>query len=218
MKQFFLAIGAVSLMAACNNAPDADKAQTGDKAEAAAVTGATYTVDTLMSKVNWIGTKVDGQHQGTFNITSGTVSAESGVITGGSFNINIASILVTDLTEETGKGKLEGHLASADFFNVETYPTAHFEITSVEPYDSTKIKSLLAGATNLISGNLTLKDSTKNVTFPAVISIDDATINATADFNIDRTLWGMNYKGPNNPADWYISKDVNLKLSLKAAK
>lgn len=218
MKQFFLAIGALSMMVACNNAPDADKAQTGEKAAASAATGATYTVDTIMSKVNWIGTKVDGQHSGTFNITSGTVSAQNGVLTGGSFNINIGSILVTDLTEETGKGKLEGHLASADFFNVAAFPNAHFEITAVEAYDSTKIKSLLPGATNLISGNLTLKDSTKNVTFPAVIAIDDATINATADFNIDRTQWGMNYKGPNNPADWYISKEVNLKLSLKAAK
>jgi hypothetical protein len=39
-----------------------------------------------------------------------------------------------------------------------------------------------------------------------------------ADFNIDRTQWGMNYKGPNNPQDWVISKDVNLKVDLKASK
>jgi hypothetical protein len=28
----------------------------------------------------------------------------------------------------------------------------------------------------------------------------------------------MNYKGPNNPQDWFISKEVNLKLDIKAAK
>lgn len=71
---------------------------------------------------------------------------------------------------------------------------------------------LLKDATHTISGNLTLKDSTKNITFPARITMDSATITATADFNIDRTLWGMNYKGPGNPQDWLINKQVNLNL------
>ena len=98
------------------------------------------------------------------------------------------------------------------------YPTAKFEITKVEPFDSTKEKSLLAGATHLISGNLTLKDSTKNVSFPAKVSVADNTLTAEADFNIDRTEWGMSYKGPNNPADWVIKKEVNLKLNIKGGK
>ena len=73
------------------------------------------------------------------------------------------------------------------------------------------------GAIKAIS-NLTLKDSTKNISFPAKITVDSSTVAATADFNIDRTLWGMNYKGPGNPQDWFISKTVNLKLTLTAAK
>jgi hypothetical protein len=39
-----------------------------------------------------------------------------------------------------------------------------------------------------------------------------------ADFDIDRTEWGMNYKGPNNPQNWAIRKEVNIKLNIVARK
>ena len=39
-----------------------------------------------------------------------------------------------------------------------------------------------------------------------------------ADFDIDRTEWGLNYKGPNNPVDWLIRKEVNLKFKIADAK
>ncbi len=73
-------------------------------------------------------------------------------------------------------------------------------------------------ATHTISGNLTLKDSTKNISFPAKVSLEGDKLIANADFNIDRTQWGLNYKGPNNPADWFIRKEVNLKLNIEATK
>ena len=70
----------------------------------------------------------------------------------------------------------------------------------------------------MIQGNLTLKDSTKNISFPAKVTVDANGINAIADLNIDRTLWGMNYKGPNNPQDWFIKKEVHLKINVQATK
>lgn len=218
MKQFLILMTAGSLfLASCGNAPEADKATTADKQEAAATTGNAFSIDTATSKVGWLGSKPTGQHNGTFALSEGTLAADNGTLTGGTFTINIASLKDLDLTGED-KAKLEGHLSSPDFFDVAKYPTAKFEITKVEAYDSTKGASLLPGATHLISGNLTLKDSTKNVTFPAKVSITDAGVDAAADFNIDRTEWGINYKGPNNPQDWVIKKEVNLKLDLKATK
>jgi polyisoprenoid-binding protein YceI len=219
MKKFMIVATAGALfLASCGTTPDADKATTAEKQDAAAAAGETFAVDTNTSAITWTGAKPTGQHSGTFAITEGNLSADNGVITAGNFTINIAGINVTDLTEETGKGKLEGHLASPDFFDVTKFPTAKFEITSVEAYDSTKVTSKLEGATNVISGNLTLKDSTKNVTFPAKVSVTEAGIEAQASFNIDRTQWGLNYKGPDNPQDWVIKKEVNLVLDLKAAK
>ena len=142
-------------------------------------------------------------------------------LTGGSFTINVASLTNNDLASDAdSKGKLEGHLKSPDFFDVAKYPTAKFEITSVAPFvaDSTSKDVVLKDATHTISGNLTLKDSTKNISFPARVTVDANTAAATADFNIDRTMWGMNYKGPDNPQDWVISKTVNIQLRIAATK
>ena len=217
MKRTLFFLLTAGIFAACSSAPKGDEAKTDEKQEAANATGTSFNVDAAASSVDWVGTKPTGQHNGSFKLNGGTLAVENGNITGGSFNIDVNSLSVADLKGEDS-GKLAGHLKSPDFFDTEKYAGAKFEITKVEPYDSTKGSSSLAGATHTISGNLTLKDSTKNVTFPAVVKVDGETLNAEANFNIDRTQWGINYKGPNNPQDWVIRKEVNLKLHIKANK
>ena len=216
MKQLLFALTAGTLiMVSCQSAPDADKAATAEQQEASAAQGENYTIDVAGSTIGWIGTKVGGQHNGTFNLTEGSLIVDGGNITGGSFSIDMASVNVLDLQDDN-KPKLEGHLKSADFFAVDSFPTASFAITEVKPFDAATMTSKLEGATHLISGNLTMRGTTKNVTFPAIVTIEGNTVTAQADFNIDRSEWGVNFKGPNNPADWVIAKEVNLKLDVKA--
>ncbi len=221
MRKLFFPIATIVILASCNNAPKADQAATTDKQAASAATGTLYATDST-SMVTWIGTKVGGSHTGTFSLKEGSLSVKDSTLTGGSILIDIASLNDQDLASDTAKKHmLEGHLKSQDFFDLGKYPTAKFEITGVEPfkYDSVTMKDVvMKDATHTLKGNLTLKDSTKNVSFPAKISISQGKINAVADFNIDRTLWGLNYKGPNNPKDWVVSKTVNLKLNLQATK
>ncbi len=216
MKQTLFAVtAAVLLMAACQNAPQADQAQTTRQQETATATGDTLDIDITGSSIGWVGTKTGGQHNGTFKLSEGMLTVADGNITSGSFNIDIASLQVLDLTGDD-KGKLEGHLKSGDFFQADSFPTAKFEITSVAPFDAAAATSKLAGATHTISGNLTLRGQTNNVSFPAIVKVEGNSVTAVADFNIDRTNWGLSYKGPNNPADWFIAKEVNLKLDVKA--
>jgi polyisoprenoid-binding protein YceI len=218
MKKIAFLFSAVAILAACNNSSDAEKATTTDTQAVQTAEGTPYTIDTATTSVTWTGSKPTGQHTGNFKVTEGTLLVSDNALAGGSFTINVASLTNVDLAGDAeSKGKLEGHLKSPDFFDVAKFPTAKFVITSVEPYvaDST---SLLKDATHLIKGNLTLKDSTKNISFPARVTIDANTAAASADFNIDRTLWGMNYKGPENPQDWVIRKEVNIKLDVKATK
>ena len=221
MKKILLPLAAIVFLVSCNNAPDADKAETGEKETAAAVEGTTYSIDTS-SNVTWHATKANGAHTGTFKIKEGTLAEKNSMLTGGNFVIDVASITNIDLVSDTvNKNKLEGHLKSPDFFDVAKYPTAKFEITGIEPIgtDSVTNKDVkMKDATHTIKGNLTLKDSTKNVSFPAKVSLSGDKLVANADFNIDRTQWGLNYKGPNNPTDWFIRKDVNLKLNISATK
>lgn len=216
MIRLSLVAATLFTLAACN-APKGDKAETTEKQEAASTSGLSYVIDTS-SLVTWTGSKPTGQHTGTFKV-NGTLAVNENNLTGGSFEIDINSLKNLDLKEDDGKSKLEGHLKSADFFDVAKFPKATFEITLVESYsaDSTE-KTAVANSTHRIKGNLTLKDSTKNISFPARISIVASKLTAEANVNIDRTQWGMNYKGPNNPQDWFISKEVNLKLNISASK
>lgn len=220
MKKFIAPVAAVILMAACNNAPEADKATTTEKQEVKAADGTAYVADST-SSVSWTGTKPNGSHTGTFKLKEGSLVAKDGSLTGGSFVIDINSINCTDLAgNEKEKNMLETHLKGDDFFDAAKFPTAKFEITGVEPfkYDSLTMKDVvMKDATHTIKGNFTLKDSTKNISFPAKVTIADGKVAAIADFNIDRSLWGLNYKGQNNPQDWIISKTVNIKLNLSAA-
>ncbi len=213
---FTLMAAGILALGACTTGTDADSATTAEAAEAAETTGAIFQVDTT-STVNFIGTKPNGEHHGTMQVSTGSLSVENGELKGGSFTMDVTSTVIHDL-QGKDKSDLEGHLKSPDFFHIEKWPTSSFTITEVKPYDSTVIKSKLSNPTHIISGNLTLRDSTLNVTFPASVRVNDNNATAQADFNIDRTRWGMNYKGPNNPADFFISKEVNIKIDLKAVK
>ena len=217
MKKINLFLSVVIVLAACTNASNSEKATTTTTQTVQPAEGITYPIDSTTT-VSWTGFKPTGQHDGTFKVNEGALVINGANLTGGSFTIDLNSLNNADMAADAeNKAKLEGHLKSADFFDVAKYPTAKFEITSVEPYVATT-DSNKAGATHLIKGNLTLKDSTKNISFPAKVSVDNTTASAVADFNIDRTLWGMNYKGPENPQDWIISKEVNIKLALTATK
>lgn len=219
-KIIFAAAAFIAFLAACNNAPKADQAVSGEKDSVVVATGTPYTIDSTTT-VTWTGSKPTGSHTGSFKLTAGTLTVKDNQLVGGTFTIDINSMNNTDLaSDKDSKGKLEGHLKSPDFFDVAKYPTAKFEITAVTPFvaDSTNKDVLLKDATHTIKGNLTLKDSTKSISFPAKVTVDAATAAASADFNIDRTEWGMNYKGPDNPQDWVISKTVNIKLNITATK
>ena len=217
MKKITLLLSTVAILAACNNSIDGEKATTTESQSVQTIEGTPYTIDSTTS-VSWTGFKPTGEHTGIFKVKEGTLLVKDNALAGGSFTIDILSLANMDMAKDPeNKGKLESHLKSPDFFDAQKYPTAKFEITSVVPFtpDST---SKIKDATHLIKGNLTLKDSTKNISFPAKVTIDAKTAAAYADFIIDRTIWGLNYKGPENPQDWVIKKEVNIKLDLKATK
>lgn len=166
-----------------------------------------YSVDYTASTIVWKGFKPTGTHNGTINIESGVLNLDNGKINGGTFLIQMNSI-----KESENNKKLEGHLKSADFFDVKKYPSAAFEITGLNEVD---------GKT-MLSGNLTLKDVKNNVTFPINVVNDNDTITLTSDtFTIDRTKWNVQYKSKSIFSDLgekFINDDIELKITVKANK
>jgi polyisoprenoid-binding protein YceI len=166
-------------------------------------------IDTANSKIEWVGKKVTGRHNGTVMIKEGALLTEGGKLTGGEFIIDMTSIKVLDLEGEYN-AKLKGHLMSDDFFSVEKNPTAKFVITSVN-------ESTETDATHFISGDLTIKGITNKITFPATVSQKGDKVTANASFAIDRTKWNVRYGSGSffdGLGDNMIYDDFELTVSL----
>lgn len=202
-----------------NSTPTGDKAVLDSAQQVAELSGRVFSIDQAASSIAWLATHRGGilPRYGTISLIDGSLSVKNKVITAGSFTFDISTIKVdptsTDSSAEKAKD-LENHLKNEDFFNSERYPNAKFEITSVKDYDSTILVAQMDSATNIVSGNLTIKDSTINITFPAKIDIDKKSVLVDAKFKIDRTLWGLNYKAQGDPKDWAISRDLEMTLHI----
>ncbi len=142
------------------------------------------------STLRWDAAKVGGKHNGTVNIKSGRVRANEDVIEEARFVIDMKSIAVEDIQNPTQNQNLVDHLKSDDFFSVDEHPEAVLHITQANPVEDTS-----SGKPNYImQGDLTIKDITNPIEFPAtIVQNDDGTVDASAGFEIDRTLWDVRF-------------------------
>ncbi|OQP58969.1 YceI family protein [Niastella populi] len=219
VKAFLVIAGFIAILTSCGGgSPKGDDATIQEKQETSEATGTQFAVDTNTSTIRFIGYGVGKNHPGKFKISSGTVALANNQITGGSFTIDIKSM---DLEQKGGifDSKLRPHLMSGDFFDADKFGTAKFEITGVQPYtESGSDTSVVAGANYMVSGNFTLKDVTKNISFPAKIDLDGNTLKAKSSFVIDRTQWQMRYGNDKTLGDKFISEKVDVELDLEAKK
>ncbi|MBS7566038.1 YceI family protein [Mucilaginibacter sp. Bleaf8] len=172
-----------------------------------------YKVDTQKSKIEWTGKKVLGSHSGTIKLSSGTITANGKVPTGGTFVIDMNSMENTDLPDAESKGKLLGHLKSDDFFGVSKYPTATFVATKIAP----------AGGNNVnVTGNLTIKGKTEAISFPAKYVQAGNTITVTAnEVKVNRTKYDIKYGSKSffeSIGDKAIDDDFLLNINLVATR
>lgn len=171
-----------------------------------------YKVDTQQSKITWVGRKVTGEHSGTISIVNGKLFWDGKNLKGGSFDIDVASIKNTDLTDEENNQKLVGHLKSDDFFSAEKYPTATLVITKVTPIGQNQSQ---------VKGNLTIKGITKEIQFPATVQETGNQIHAKAKIMVDRTKYDIQYGSGSffeNLGDKAIDNEFELHVNLVAEK
>ncbi|PZR22794.1 MAG: YceI family protein [Flavobacterium psychrophilum] len=137
-------------------------------------------INTSKSKISWVGEKVTGKHEGTISVKDGVLSFKGDKLSGGNITVDMNSIQCTDLKAGEGKEKLEGHLKADDFFGTDKYPTAKIVFKSV------KAKS--AGVYT-VTGDLTIKKTTKPVTFDLTVGKNSA----TTTLKVDRTKYDIVY-------------------------
>lgn len=169
-----------------------------------------FNADTDTSVVFWKGSKPTGDHNGTVKVKSGFFSVSDKGISG-EFDIDMTSIVNLDL--EAGSKyntKLVNHLKSDDFFSVEKFPTASFKVT----------KSEVKGDKTLISGDLSIKGISHEISFLATIHEEGNKLHVKSDtFTIDRSKWNVKYKSTSFFADLgdkFIYDDIELSFDVVA--
>ncbi|QAA80970.1 YceI family protein [Aequorivita sp. H23M31] len=204
----FILAGVVSCK---NNETQAEKEI--EAAAEASETAFEYKIDTNASELKWEGSKPTATHYGTVKLSSGVLLVHDGKIEAGSFEVDMNTIVDEDL-EGDSKSNLEAHLKGTaegkegDFFDVKKYPTANFELTGIE--------------NNIVKGNLTIKDKTNAIEFPAAIVINGDKLTFTSEaIELDRTKWGINYGSKTifpNLGDKFVSDIMKVTISLTADK
>ncbi|WP_027377620.1 YceI family protein [Kaistella palustris] len=176
--------------------------------------GSVYAVDTLNSKIEWRGFKVvksdNTSHFGTIRFESGDVTVKDGKLESGKFVADMTTLTSVDLKDDAENlNKLNTHLKSGDFFEVEKFPTASYEITGVAE------NAAGSDYNTVLDGNLTIKGITKPVQFHANVSVKDGEISiATQPKDVKREDFGVKFQLP--LANGIIKDEVNLQIFIKA--
>ncbi len=192
-------------IAACSNpADDKSKAVTGEAAPAASAPASAekYSINPENSKIEFVGSKVTGSHNGSFGKFSGAIDYAGQPEKS---RVNIAIDLDSLTTDDPN---LTAHLKTPDFFDVAKYPQATFQSTEIKAGGE-------KGATHTVTGNLQMHGVTKSVTFPATIAVTPQAVSVDSSFAINRKDFGINYAGA---ADNLIRNDVVLTLRVRGVK
>jgi polyisoprenoid-binding protein YceI len=197
-KSLFTAAAIALVAASCSN-----------KADETEVTAATsYTVDAAASTVEWKGEVIGVYgHNGTVKLTSGNVEISDSVITGGTFTIDMTSIWPTDSAsykdQDGGRATdLVAHLATDDFFGVDSFPTATFEVVSAE-------------GLNKVNGKLTVKGVTVDEQLEiSNLQVSEAGATFTGTLVFDRQKHGVSWK--HFVKDYVLSDDITITFTVVA--
>lgn len=171
----------------------------------------TYNLDTKATTASWLAKKVTGQHSGGLTVSKGNVIGDGKTITGGKIEFDMNTITCTDLTDKEWADKLVGHLKNDDFFSVAKNPTSTFEITKV---------ALKSGNDYTVTGKLTIKGITNEISFPAMIKMDAKTMVVVAKIMVDRTKFDIKYGSKNfieGIGDKAIDDEFELSVNVVAS-
>lgn len=171
----------------------------------------TWTIDPTHTRIGFnsrhaMVTKV----RGAFNDVSGTA-----VLDLEDTDASHVEVVVRMDSIDTRNEQRDGHLRSADFFDVENYPTMTFRSTHVEEVDDGGF---------IVSGELTIRDTTRPMSIPLSFTgvATDPFGNLRAGFEgtrrIDRRDWGVAWNTPLDAGGLLVSEKITLEFELSLIK
>ncbi len=170
-----------------------------------AIFAQTKKIDAKTSTVSWVGKKVTGQHSGTLAVKDGALVFKNAKLAGGTINVDMTTIAVTDLKAGEGKEDLEGHLKADDFFGTAKFPTAKIVFKTI----ANKSVGIYT-----VTADLTIKGISNPITF----DLSTTSNSATSSLKVDRTKYDIKYGSGSffqNLGDKTISDEFELNVVLK---
>lgn len=177
--------------------------------------GIAYTLDTSNSRIEWKGYKIlkteQTSHFGSLSFNDGLLTVKDGKLQYGLFQADVKSIKNLDLQRDASlQAKLEEHLKSKDFFDVEKYPNATFEITRINPASTGDFNTIL-------EGDLTIKNIKKNIRVHANVMVNDGeVIIASEPTDLKRKDFGLNVEIPLE--NGILHDDFTIQIMVKAKR
>ncbi len=148
-----------------------------------------YVIDVRESLIEWVGRNPNTRHYGTVRLSGGDMTGRDNRFSG-HCEIDMASLENTNLAGDELQPILVSHLKSDDFFFTSHFPTAAFRIEEARPFDEMQ----LSAPNYEVVGALTLRSISQDMCFLATFNQNDrGDLLAEAHFDIDRTLWNVNY-------------------------
>jgi len=163
------------------------------------------------SELIWIGKKITlKEHTGTLQFKEGTISINDDGAIYCNITIDMTSINNTDMKGKM-KRKLEEHLKSDDFFNVDQFSTSKIEFQSTSR-ENNKMQ---------FDGNLTIKGISHPISFIADIIESSMQLKAEARLVFDRSKYDVQYRSGTfyeNLGDKLILDNISLDILIVAIK
>ena len=169
----------------------------------------TWKIDTAHTQVNF-----SAKHmmvttvRGTFHDVAGTIELDENDPTRsrGEFRVGAASVDTNFVARDT-------HLRSTDFFDADRYPDITFVSTEVARAADDRFR---------VTGDLTIRDTTKPVTFdvvlegivPGMSGARHAGLSART--TIVREDWGLNWNVALEQGGWLVGKEIQLDIAIAA--
>ena len=171
----------------------------------------TYTLDPSHSRIGFVARHaMIAKVRGAFNEVSGTATIDGANPSASSLEVTIQTARV-----DTRDANRDGHLASADFFDVATYPTITFVGTGFEITDAETVA---------VTGDLTIKGVTHPVTIPfefggvAVDPFGNSRVGFEGQVVVNRKDWGLTWNAALETGGVLVSEKVTLEFEVSAIK
>ncbi|MGB0888051.1 MAG: YceI family protein [Vicingaceae bacterium] len=169
------------------------------------------------SYLDWRASHLGGVEPrfGKMYAQTASVLVNNGKVTNAAIEVDMNSLTVDNFEgDEETTNKLRTHLLSPDLFNTEMYPASKFELTSIgEGTD---------GFNSSVTGNLTILDATKSITFNANVTVSENEVSVVSeDFAITRQDWGIVYHTEGDegvPAEYIIANEIGFTINVTLTK